>query len=116
MVGSFCHIEIKVKDLKIAQDFYGKIFGWKVEDMGSNYLGFSTGNGVGGGFELNSKNWQDGPITLYIQVADIPAALKQITSAGGKTAKEKTEIGGGFGFYALFRDPFGNLMGIWSKI
>jgi predicted enzyme related to lactoylglutathione lyase len=115
MPGNFCHIEIKVKDLKIAQEFYGKIFGWKAQDMGPNYLGFSTGNSVGGGFELNDKNWPDGPITLYIKVDDIPATLKQIAPAGGKIVKDKTEIGNDFGFYALLRDPFENLIGIWSK-
>jgi len=115
MVGSFAHIEIMVKDLKIARDFYGKIFGWKFEDMGPNYLGFSTGNGVGGGLMQDTKNFADGPFILHIEVMDIPATLKQITLAGGKMAKERTEIGGGFGAYALFRDPSGNLLGIWSR-
>jgi hypothetical protein len=101
MVGSFCHIEIKVKDLKVAEDFYGKIFGWKFEEMGPNYLGFSTNNGVGGGLELNPENWADGPFQLYIEVVDIPATLKKISENQGKVEKEKTEIGGGFGFYAL---------------
>lgn len=115
MPGSFCHIEIKVKDLKIAQDFYGKIFNWKFEEMEPKYLSFSTGNGVGGGLELNEKDWSDGPFTLYIKVDDIPATMKQIAENRGKIVKEKTEIGGDFGFYALFRDPFGNLLGLWSK-
>ena len=116
MVGSFVHIEIKVKDLKIARDFYGKIFGWKFEDMGPEYLVFKTGNGVGGGLVLSKETWSDGPFLLHIEVVDIPAILKQTASSGGKVVKEKTEIGGGFGYYALTRDPSGNLIGLWSKI
>jgi len=41
--------------------------------------------------------------------------LEKITKAGGKVTKEKTEIGNDFGFYALFEDNSGNLLGIWSQ-
>ena len=51
----------------------------------------------------------------YVQVEDIPETLAKISTLGGKVEKEKTEIGGDYGFYAIFRDPSGNRLGLWSK-
>jgi len=45
---------------------------------------------------------------------DISPKLDEIKKAGGKVVQEKTEIGGGYGFYAQFIDPNGNYMQIYS--
>lgn len=54
-------------------------------------------------------------VTIYIEVEDIEAKLKEIEATGGKIQKEKTKISDEFGFYALFFDPSGNSIGLWSK-
>jgi predicted enzyme related to lactoylglutathione lyase len=48
-------------------------------------------------------------------VKDIEKKLREIEHAGGKIIKEKTGISPEFGFYALFNDPCGSLMGLWSR-
>lgn len=114
MAGKICHIEIAVTDMAAAREFYGKLFGWTFPMAGDEYSIFKTPDGQGGGMELREKAPPDGAVTLYIVVDDIPASLAAIVKAGGKVEKAKTEIGGGYGFMALFRDPCGNRMAIWS--
>ncbi|HYF52242.1 MAG TPA: VOC family protein [Planctomycetota bacterium] len=113
------HIEIPAPDLKKATAFYSSVFSWKVDDSfpssgGEQYAMFQDG-AVGGGFDPRLKPTTDG-IVLYIAVKDIPEALKKIAASGGSVIKEKTEIGGNHGYYALFKDPNGNKVGIWCKM
>ena len=110
-----CYLEIPAPDLKKAVAFYSRVFNWKIDisSMGGDYGMFKTGE-IWGGFDPK-KQPSDKGIVLYISVKDIPAALKEITSAGGNVVKEKTEIGDDYGFYGLFKDPNGNQVGVWSK-
>jgi predicted enzyme related to lactoylglutathione lyase len=48
-------------------------------------------------------------------VEDIPAKLEEIKEAGGKVIQGKTEIEGGYGFYARFQDTNGNHLQIHSR-
>jgi len=109
----FCHIEIPTTDVAKSKDFYGKVFGWQFEDAGG-YVMYRPPEGVAGGFTTNSKPATNGVI-LYIEVENIDEKLAQIEHAGGKKVTPKTKISDEFGFYALFADPCGNAIGIWSK-
>ncbi|NHJ40451.1 MAG: VOC family protein [Asgard group archaeon] len=110
------HIEIPVKNLKKAKEFYEEVFNWEV-DIETGFPGygfFKTGEtGVGGAFDESDKK-VSGDLLLYIEVEDIPTYSEKIITAGGKITKEKTEIGGEMGFYAIFEDIFGNVFGLWS--
>jgi predicted enzyme related to lactoylglutathione lyase len=71
---------------------------------------------VGGGLDPSrAPQTEPGGIGLYIQCEDIPAKLAEIEAAGGRTVKEKTAIGVDYGFYGSFRDPAGNVLGIWAR-
>ncbi|MBI2932777.1 MAG: hypothetical protein HYY16_14105 [Planctomycetes bacterium] len=53
-----------------------------------------------------------------LKVADIPATLAQVEKAGGRTLKTRTPVIEGsqeYGFFALFADPNGNRLGLWSR-
>ena len=110
----FTHIEIPTADAQKSKAFYSKMFGWKIEENMPGYVMFSTGDNQGGGFTQESKPSENG-VVLYIEVEDIPAKLGEIATAGGKKVKDKTGISPEFGFYALFTDPSGNIMGLWSR-
>jgi len=110
----FCHIEIPTTDLKKSQDFYGKVFGWKFEQMPEDYVLFTPPTGVAGGFTKDRKPSTDGAC-LYIEVEDINGKLEEIEKAGGKKLVPKTKISDEFGFWGLFLDPVGNSVGLWSK-
>jgi uncharacterized protein len=112
---AICHIEIPAPDMAKAKAFYTKVFGWTVEQP-PGFEGYALwrSEGVSGGFDSSAKPAKRGGPRLYLAVPDIPRKLKQIGKAGGKITKGKTEIGGGFGFFASFLDPNGNPMCVWS--
>jgi len=111
------HIEIPAPDMMKAKKFYSEVFGWNVEIMpDGNYAIFSVGDTkTGGGFDASTKpaEGKTGP-GLVINVEDIPAKLEEIKKAGGKVIQGKTEIEGGYGFYACFQDTNGNHLQIHS--
>lgn len=51
---------------------------------------------------------------ITIDVEDINAALEQIGTLGGATVTAKVPVLN-MGFAAYFRDPEGNLMGLWQN-
>jgi predicted enzyme related to lactoylglutathione lyase len=110
----FGHTEIPTTDLQKSKEFYSKIFGWKMSEDMPGYVLFRTGADQGGGFTTENKPTKDG-VVLYIEVDDIAKKLAEIEAAGGKKLKDKTAISPEFGFYGLFTDPCGNIMGLWSR-
>jgi len=111
--GSICHVEVPAPDLAKAKAFYEGVFGWETQPMGETYLLFSAGPD-GGGLDADAPVG-DGGAVLVLAVPDIDEKLAEIEAAGGSALSGKTEIGGGHGFYAYFRDPNGNKMGVWSQ-
>lgn len=109
-----CHIEIPTTDPKKSQEFYSKLFNWKMNQETGGYISFVTPDNDGGGFTTQSKPVEAG-VVLYIKVEDIQQKLGEIKSSAGRVIKEKTKISEEFGYYALFVDPCGNIMGLWSK-
>ncbi len=110
----FCHFEIPTTDPQGSKNFYGKLFGWKMEESMPGYVMFTTGDNQSGGLTQDGKPSEKGVI-LYIEVGDITKKLSEIEAAGGKKVKDKTAISPEFGFYGLFKDPSGNTMGLWSR-
>jgi predicted enzyme related to lactoylglutathione lyase len=110
----FCHIEIPTTDPQKSRDFYSRVFGWKINESMPDYLMYSTPDDDGGGFSTSVKPSQDGAV-LYIEVEDIEEKLREVAAAGGKKLKGKTGISKEFGFFALFLDPCGNIMGLWGR-
>ena len=110
-----CHTEIPSKSVTESAAFYKAVFGWETTVMGEGeYAVFKMGDGREGGFD---PSWEPAAagVVLYIEVADIPASLALIKTHGGTVIKEKTEVGGPHGYYALFLDPHDNRLGIWAQ-
>ncbi len=111
----FCHIEIPVKNSEKLGQFYADVFDWKITAFeGMDYTIFKPDDGVGGGFDRENTPVAEGGITLYIEVEDIDAVLSKVADNGGKVMKPKFAIPN-VGHIALFADPDGNRMGLWSK-
>jgi len=115
--NKIAHIEIPCKDVKMAKEFFESVFKWEIQfdtDF-PDFAFFKSGEeGVGGAFQKSDKIAK-GEIKLYLLVEDIPKVLEKITKNGGKVIQEKTEIGNDFGFFALFEDNSGNILGLWSQ-
>jgi uncharacterized protein len=113
MLHEITWIEIICGDIAASSNFYRELFGWQIENMGEAYAGFNPGSGPQGGFSRPMPSLEQG-CCLYISCEDIEAMLDRIGAAGGEILVRKTSIGE-HGFYGLFKDPHGTVMGLWSK-
>ena len=113
------HFEInapKSGDKKALQDFYANTFGWRID--ASNPMGYGLaypdGNdepktGINGAVDASQDD--NAGVILYIGVDDLDASLAQINAAGGQTLMPPTEVPG-LVWFALFKDPAGNTLGL----
>jgi predicted enzyme related to lactoylglutathione lyase len=106
------HFEIIGKDGKKLQDFYSKLFDWKVDASNPMNYGLVSADqaGVGGGISAGMDPNQR-YITVYAEVDDLAATLMKAESLGGKTIMEPMEVPGGPQI-AMFSDPEGNVFGL----
>jgi predicted enzyme related to lactoylglutathione lyase len=122
-MNTITHIEIPAPDLGVAVSFYSKVFKWKVQVMQPDMYAFfiisedADGKGrSGGGLDAALKPADERTgVQIVIDVDDIETALDKIEKHGGEVVALKTEIEGGHGFYASFRDPNGNYLQIHSR-
>ncbi len=109
------HIQLTSKDLAATKKFYSRLFGWKFEAFGDNYMMFKTSKkGLGGGFQQGSKV-KSGTTTFYVTVDTIPIMQQKAKSLGGRILKKRKSIGSGMGYWGTIGDPHGNVIGLWSK-
>jgi hypothetical protein len=105
------HFELLGSDGSALQKFYSDLFGWQID--ANNPVNYGMVSAVEGGIAGGVGPSQDGApfVTVYIQVADLQAALDQIEKAGGKTDMPPMDVPGG-PTIAMFTDPAGNHVGL----
>ena len=112
------HFEIGGPDGPALRQFYGDLFGWEVEvtgeDMGFYGLVRANEGGIGGGIVQTEEGMPPSYVTVYIQVDDLQAALDKISDVGGTSLMPPMEIAPGMGSIAMFTDPAGNFLGLYS--
>ena len=125
-MDSVVHFEIPAKDVKRASSFYEKAFGWQISQYpnfdywrlgttAADQKGRPTSPGaINGGMGKKGKTAPDA-VTVTIDVPDIDAALAKISKLGGKTTSKKSPVGN-MGFSAYFKDPEGNVIGLWQAV
>jgi uncharacterized protein len=123
-MDSVIHFEIPARNPKRASTFYSKAFGWEINQFPnfeywmigttkSDKNGMPTTPGsINGGMGKRSGALKAPTVT--IGVANIDAALKNITKLGGKVAGKKSPVGD-MGFTAYFTDTEGNVIGLWQN-
>ena len=117
------HVEFPASDPKAASKFYADLFGWKIQtDPNFDYHMFQAEGGPGGGFVKTGTteaggalSYQAGEPLLYVASEDIDADLRKAESLGGTTVVPKTEIPQ-TGWFAIFRDPTGNKVGLFTSM
>lgn len=122
MSGRIVHFELPYDDRERASSFYGELFGWDIQSFpGMDYSMVSTGptgdqgptepGFINGGMAAKEGTF-DGP-RVVIDVADIDATLGDVEARGGQTLEGKTPVAE-MGWSAYFRDPEGNIIGLWQ--
>ena len=116
MGAPIVHFEIGCRNTEKAQKFYNALFGWKTELFGPTAMVDTQAGGTGIGGHINSLGHEPhNYITIYAQVDDLTAYLKKAESLGGKTIITSTEVPGA-GHFAWFKDPDGNVVGLWKPL
>ncbi len=118
------HFELVADDVERAKKFYGETFGWKMNDVPDmSYTMVHTAptdekgmmqepGAINGGLMKRQAPWTT-PI-IVINVDDLDAATEKVKQNGGEVVKERMPVGE-MGFVAYFKDPEGNLMGLWQN-
>lgn len=113
--GDIAYIEMCSKDLAQTESFYQSLFGWKFQPaMGGNYQMFSDpSDQVGGGFSAEIP-----PIPnncFYVTVDSIEKTLAQAAELGAAVQQDKKLIDDSIGWWASFKDPSDNIVGIFES-
>ncbi|MDH4060335.1 MAG: VOC family protein [Aquincola sp.] len=115
--GAFSWSELTTSDPKAACDFYGKLFGWKVEtsDMGSGpYDVLKVGDtAVGGIMGKPPGAPADMPPMwgCYVTVNNVDETLAAVKRLGGGVLMEPMDVKG-VGRMAVIRDPQGAALSV----
>ena len=111
--GAFSWNELGTRDIAGSIDFYGKVFGWTVEeqDMGpmGTYRVWKDGDEIRGGlFDMNGADVPDevpNHWLIYFTVPDADAAAATTKAAGGMVLNGPIDIG--MGQIVVLQDPQG---------
>ncbi len=108
-MAKISYVEMPVKDVAGAKDFYGRAFGWGFTDYGPDYAAKEDGDVAVG---LNGSDDHAIPQLLaLVEVEDLEAALESVVAAGGSVTVPIFVFPGGRRFH--FRDPAGNELGVF---
>ena len=115
--GFVCWTEIPVSDLDNGQQFYEKVFGWKMrkQDMQPNAIvDYKDDDTAVAGHLYVGKPSQEGTgATIHLVVPDnVEATAARCKDAGGNVVSPVIEIPPGRFAYAL--DPDGNSIGLFE--
>ena len=115
MAQPFVHLELNTTDLAKAKDFYGKLFGWKFDDMdmgpSGTYSTFKPDTGPGGGLMAMPGvpvSW-----LAYVGVDDIRAATDKAKSLGATVVRDSQPVPG-HGIFSVVVDPAGAAIALWQ--
>lgn len=125
-MGGVVHFEIPADDQERAKKFYQQALGWRIEPVpGMDYnmvittpMDEATGQpttagAINGGMMAREEKIASPVIT--VDVPDIDATLKTVEELGGSVVMPKNEIPG-MGYFAYFKDPEDNVMGLWENL
>ncbi|MDA4129090.1 MAG: VOC family protein [Thaumarchaeota archaeon] len=123
MSGSVVHFEIPADNVKRAQEFYNKAFGWQINQYpGMEYYMVGTtpsdqeGRPTSPGAINGGLGKREGPLrapVFTIRVDNIDKTLETVKRLGGKAEGKKSEIPN-MGWTAYFKDSEGNVVGLWQ--
>ena len=112
--GRLSYIQIPATDVHQSARFYAAVFGWQVRGDGVDHLSFTdaTGDMIGAWVTGRAVAREPG-VLPYVYVHGIDATLERIRAAGGEVVKPPYPEGDLW--VATFRDPAGNVIGIWQQ-
>jgi uncharacterized protein len=111
MTHPVVHFEIGCRDSAKTQEFYRKLFDWKISDLGPAAMIAAESGGVDG--HITALGHEPRHYTIfYVAVDDVAAYLEKAGRLGAKTLVPPVDIP--TGTFAWMQDPEGNTVGLWK--
>ena len=119
MSNKIMWLESASTDIPASAKFYGDLFGWPiVTDEKMNYtMTAFEGDETGMGFSPvdESQGVLPGSVLVYVDVADVDAAIARAKDLGAPLFLDKMEIPT-VGWMAVFGDPGGNRIAVMQRM
>jgi predicted enzyme related to lactoylglutathione lyase len=106
------HFEIGCRDSARTQEFYAKLFDWKLQAAGPATMIDTGGKGGIQGHITALGHEPHNYVTVYVEVEDIPAYLAKVEQLGGKKIVGPIDIP--TGSFAWMADPEGTAIGLFK--
>jgi uncharacterized protein len=111
--GGVSYLEIPAEDPQQSGVFYEAVFGWRV-DADREEPSFEDGTGhVIGHFVRDLPAAGEAGVRPYVFVARVDETLDKVIAAGGEVVTAPYPEGDLW--VARFRDPSGNVLGVWQQ-
>jgi predicted enzyme related to lactoylglutathione lyase len=111
--GGISYLRIPAPDPQDTAAFYQSVFGWTVDTTRPN-PSFEDGTGhVIGHFIPSSPVAGEAGVRAYIYVDSVDDTLEQVSGHGGSQVEAPYPEGDLW--VATFRDPAGNVLGVWQR-
>lgn len=112
--GKICYIQIPTTDIARSADFYTKCFGWSIRTRNDGSTAFEDcARQVSGTWVLNRPPSSTPGLLIYVMVDSAAETIEKIIAHGGEIVQP---IGGDAPeITARFRDPGGNILGIYQE-
>jgi len=112
-VGGISYLRIPAPDPQASAAFYEAVFGWTVR-ADRDDPAFEDGSGhVIGHFRADHAVAGEGGVRPYLFVENVDETLENIVARGGEVVQVPYPEGNLW--VALFRDPAGNVAGVWQQ-
>lgn len=113
-VGKFVWFDLITEDVRAAQNFYGKLFGWRfaASDQVPGYHVIYSGDRPIGGIAVHENkdpNVQESLWLASLSVEDVDLAISTVKARSGKVVDEPFDVKGR-GRMAVIRDPEGAVL------
>jgi uncharacterized protein len=112
--GKICYLEIPATDVARSVEFYQRVFGWNIRRRNDGSVAFDDGVGQVSGTWVTGRPPSAAPgILIYVMVDSVAATADAIVANGGEIVQP---VGGDAPeITARFRDPGGNVLGIFQQ-
>jgi predicted enzyme related to lactoylglutathione lyase len=112
-----CYLQIPAVHPQQSAVFYEKVFGWNIRDRDSGHPSFDDATGdVSGAWFTGLKIAREPGLLPSIWVDSIDATLARVTACGGAAVEGPAhDFSGSTSWIATFRDPAGNVMGLYQE-
>jgi predicted enzyme related to lactoylglutathione lyase len=112
--GKICYLELPAADVARSAEFYARAFGWEIRKRGDGSTAFDDTTGqVSGTWVTGRKPAAEPGLLFYVMVDDVAATLERIVGLGGAVVQpvgaDAPEV------TARFRDPGGNVVGLYQE-